>query len=222
MQLIRYTLAPTGGATWPFVDDERLLSAFERIRSFSGGSLAIDVLASDPTDGDRTLFYKGNAYNYLSVSMEPVPVINPDGSPGTTSQQRSIAFRTSQARDFAYVMLAGRFGLAWWAVVGDDFDLTKGIVKSLPCVFENSPSSFGELVVSWAPTVFKAQSQATVWKLNKGKRIGNWNLAACRHVTDLADTEILLAAGLTIDEMEAIWTAYERVYMDGADGDADD
>lgn len=220
MALIKYTDIPIGGETWPFCEDERLLSAFSRLRNVCGGTLASDVIPTDPTGHKQTLYYKGNAYNYLSVAMEPVPVINADGTAGTTSQQREISFSSKRARDFAYVLLTGRIGLTWWAMLGDDFDLTAGIIETLPGSYSNSPKEFSDVVLRWAPKIARAQHQATVWKLNKGKRIGNWDLSACRHVTDIADLEILQAAGCTTDEIEAIWTAYERVFMSGTDNEA--
>jgi hypothetical protein len=128
-----------------------------------------------------------------------------------------LPFSSIEARDFAYVLLAGRIGLAWWAVQGDDFDVTKGILEGMPGNHDGAPADLRKVATRWAPRIAEAQSKATVWKLNKGKRVGNWNLAACRDVTDPADLAVLAAVGCTTDEIEAIWTFYHRVYMAGTD-----
>ena len=215
MALISYAEAPSRGETWPFVDDQRLLSVFEKLRSSCSGTLMTDATRLDPSGGAQTLYYKGNAYNYLSVAAEPVPVINADGSPGKTSQQRELPFSSVEARDFAYVLLAGRIGLAWWAIQGDDFDVTKGILLGMPGNHSGAPLALRDAAAKWAPRIAEAQAKETVWKLNKGKRIGNWNLAACRDITDQADIAVLSEIGCTTEEMEAIWTFYNRIYMAG-------
>ena len=142
-------------------------------------------------------------------------MINADGSPGKTSQQRELPFSSVEARDYAYVLLAGRIGLAWWAIQGDDFDVTKGILLGMPGNHSGAPLALRDAAAKWAPRIAEAQAKETVWKLNKGKRIGNWNLAACRDITDQADIAVLSEIGCTTEEMEAIWTFYNRIYMAG-------
>lgn len=217
MALIKYAEIPSSGQSWPFIEDPRLLQAFNRLRTACDGTLARDVVRKDPTNGLQTLFFKDNAYNYLSVAYEPVPVINLDGSKGTTSKQGALPFRSVEARDFAHVLLAGRIGLGWWAFLGDDFDLTVGVIEEMPGNHSGATTELRELVSKWAPRIAEAQTKETVWKVNKGKKIGNWNLAACRDVTDQADLAVLLEIGCTTDEIEAIWTFYHRVYMSGTD-----
>jgi hypothetical protein len=215
--LVKYTDIPSSGDTWPFVDDARLLSVFDRLRNECGGTISRDVVHTDTTRGSRTLYYKGNAYNYLSVAEKPVPVINADGSRGETSQQGELPFSSVEARNFAYVLLAGRIGLAWWAVLGDDFDVTKRILKGMPGNHSGASQELRAVVAMWAPRIAEAQAMKTVWKLNNGKKVGNWNLAACRDVTDQADLAVLNKIGCTVGEIEAVWTFYHRVYMAGAD-----
>ncbi len=217
MALIRYAEIPSESETWPFVDDPLVLAAFGRLKSLTGGLIGDQTVKVDPTDGDRTLFFKSNAYNYLSVSLEPVPVINKDGSVGQTSAQRELAFSSKDARDFSYAILAGRLGFLWWALNGDDFNLTSGVLEGCPGGFASSPKHIVQEVLAAAPKIMKAQRQATVWKMNLGKKVGNWDLSACRPVTDVSDLALLRASGCTVDEMQALWTLYHRVYMGGTD-----
>jgi len=217
MPLIRYVAVSGDLDHWPFVDDARLLRVFDKIRRKSAGSLAQDVAPTDPTAGSRTLFYKSNAYNYLSIALEPVPVINADGSKGETSAQKALFFESEAARNLAYVFLAGKLGFVWWTMSGDDFNLTKGVLESMPGGHRSAPSELRSVAADWTEKLNAAQAAATVWKRNKGKKIGNWDLSACRHVTDQSDLAILRAVECTADEVAAVWTAYERAFMSGSD-----
>lgn len=217
MALIRYVEVSSELALWPFVDDARLLSVFDRMRRKSAGSLAQDVAKSAPSNGSRTLYFKSNAYSYLSVALEPVPVINGDGTRGETSAQRELHFETSEARDLAYVFLAGKLGLAWWSINGDDFNVTKGVLEAMPGGYLNGDVEVRQIAAIWAPILWEAQSNATVWKLNKGKNIGNWNLSECRHVTDEIDHAILKAFECSPSEIAAVWTAYQKIFMSGSE-----
>jgi hypothetical protein len=217
MSLIRYVEVSPELDQWPFVDDGRLLAAFDRIKAKFGGRLVLEVAKSDPTNASRTLYFKSNAYNYLSVAMEPVPVINPDGSTGKTTAQREIFFDSTEARDTAYLLLAGRLGLAWWGMYGDDFNVTKGVLESMPGGYRSSSPDTQRVVSEWSPQLKEAQSAAIVWKLNGGKRVGNWNLALCRHITDQSDLELLTVSQCSLEEIEAVWLAYDRIYMGGID-----
>jgi len=42
----------------------------------------------------------------------------------------------------------------------------------------------------------KAMTEATQFKLNAGRRVGNYNLAKCRHVTDKTDLVFADALGI--------------------------
>lgn len=214
---IRYAAVPADPEQWPFIDDELLKELWSRIGATTPGALAHDSSAHDSTDGDRTLYFKTNAYNYLSVSLDPVPVLEADGSAGETSAQKEIYFSDRESRDFAYLTLAGRLGLIWWSMWGDDFNVTKGVLLSFPVSYRGAETSLAGSVLSHLDVVHEAQRDAVTWKQNKGKRIGNWNLARCRPATDLVDQELLDAVGATVDEKAAAWTAYHRVYMSGDD-----
>lgn len=217
MPLIRYVEVSIELDLWPFVDDARLLSVFDRMRRKSAGSLAQDVVKGDPTSGAQTLYFKSNAYSYLSVALEPVPVINGDGTRGETSAQRELHFETPEARDLAYVFLAGKLGLAWWGINGDDFNVTRGVLETMPGGYRNGAPEVRKIAAIWAPILWEAQSKATVWKLNKGKKIGNWDLSECRHVTDEIDYAILEAFECSPVEIEAVWVAYKKIFMSGSD-----
>ena len=85
----------------------------------------------------------------------------------------------------------------------------------MPVSHAGASTQPGKVASKWAPRIAEAQAKETVWKPNKGKKVGNWNLAACRDVTDQADIAVLSKIGCTTEEIEAIWTFYHRVYMAG-------
>ena len=68
-----------------------------------------------------------------------------------------------------------------------------------------------------------AMAQAVSFKLNAGKKVGNYNLAKCRHVTDISDRIFLEALGLP-DVWQDIELLYAQVvktdFSDADEGDA--
>ena len=51
-------------------------------------------------------------------------------------------------------------------------------------------------LLTLVPILEKAMEQATQFKLNAGRRVGNYNLAKCRNVTDKSDHIFSEALGL--------------------------
>ena len=73
------------------------------------------------------------------------------------------------------------------------------------------------------PVLKKAVEDAVQYKLNAGKRVGNYNLAKCRPVTDQADRIYAQAFGLTPvwDDIELLYTQIVKTdFEDGADDEA--
>jgi DNA-binding transcriptional regulator YiaG len=81
-------------------------------------------------------------------------------------------------------------------------------------MFANFPINFSRLpkekldkLISLIDELKQAMNSATSFKLNAGRNVGNYNLAKCRHVTDLSDR--IFANYLGIDD---IWEDLEFLY----------
>ena len=91
----------------------------------------------------------------------------------------------------------GKLNFLWWAVIGDDFDLTKANIATNPIGLKSLEKQHRESLLTLLPELESAMDANLVFKRNAGKNIGNYNLAKCRHVTDRADKVWLEAAGLS-------------------------
>lgn len=99
------------------------------------------------------------------------------------------------------MMLAGRWGYLWWLMFGDEFDVTKGVLKAFPGGVgrwaELMAGPYGSHASHAAPLVGEVLHVArqlqrempghVAWKLNAGLRVGRYNMVKVRHLTDKAD-----------------------------------
>ena len=93
--------------------------------------------------------------------------------------------------------------LIFWLAVGDDFHVTQWNVGEFPCDFDSLSEETIKAIRGEKHRLEKAMESALQFKLNAGRRVGNYNLAKCRDVTDKID--ILFAKSLGFEEaMEAI------------------
>jgi DNA relaxase NicK len=108
------------------------------------------------------------------------------------------------SRDIAFTLFVSKWMFAWWAIYGDDFDVTKEILLSFPTDFDAISESNKKKLVVLAEKLQKAMSQKINWQKvtfpNKRViKVGNWDLTSSRSVIKEIDdvwTEILGAKTL--------------------------
>ncbi len=168
----------------PKLSHERLLHALEAAkRNFS----SLERYRSIGIDG-KPLYFRESAYNWISFSLEPAPCYDANnGKRIAVSDSHEIRFCDATTRDQAHTLLNGKIGLLWWAIVGDDFHVTLSNFVNLPFPVERV-QTLGDKRVEALRVELEAAMQANlVFKLNAGKRIGNYNLAKCRDTSDASD-----------------------------------
>lgn len=166
---------------------------------------------SRPTRPNRQrLYFRKSAYNWVSFSLEPAPCYDVNGKLMTSPDSGEISFENARARDLAHTLLNGKIGLLWWAVVGDDFHVTLSNFASIPFPVEGASRFSDEEVRTQRSALETAMHENLVFKLNAGKRIGNYNLARCRSVSQESDVFWIDALGLQ-DVQEEIELAYVKL-----------
>lgn len=166
--------------------------------------------------GRDVLHFKKSAYNWLNFCRELPPCYDAKGAPIPHTKFGSVAFATEEERNLAFLLLNGKWEFAYWYIIGDDFDVTIGMFEGLPAPLKRlSPVQRRELL-ALADELETAMQNAISFKLNAGKRVGNFNLARCRHVTDRSDAIFAEAFGWTVAWPEvdllysqAVKTSYE-------------
>ncbi|MBB5661088.1 Eco57I restriction-modification methylase domain-containing protein [Brevundimonas halotolerans] len=156
------------------------------------------------------LYFRKSAYNWVSFAVTPAPTYDGDATLAPSSDNGTVYFGSSEARDQAHTLLNGKIGLLWWSIVGDDFHVTQGNFGWLPFpsqAFQALPDIRARHA---RETLEAAMQDNLVFKLNAGKRIGNFNLAKCRAVSDATDQSWIAALGLE-DLRPEIELAYSQI-----------
>ncbi len=187
----------------PKVNTQRLTSAFEALLGRKSRSLAA---LSSPRATEHVLYYKKTAYNWLNFCRELPPCYEGERKVEHTKFGK-IHCLDEDACKLALLVANGKLMLAFWFAVADDFDVTRWNFDEFPADFaELGPRERAELLGLTAP-LERAMQDALQFKLNAGRRVGNYNLGKCRHVTDLSDSILARAVGLS-----AAWEDVELCY----------
>lgn len=160
------------------------------------------------------LHFKRSAYNWLTFCAEPPPCFDTKGNRVPQTKFSTVHFHDVESRDLALLLLNGELMLAWWFLIGDDFDLTKWMIADFPLDLATIGAEDRAQLLALSAELQSAMARNITYKLNAGKRVGNYNLTKCRAVTDRsdalfrrilgfesieADLELLLAQGIRTD-----------------------
>lgn len=118
-----------------------------------------------------------------------------------------VGFLDAEQATLAMLLLNGKIMLAYWFAIGDDFDVTRWNFAELPVDFGRLDAATRAELCALLPRLELAMIEATQFKLNAGKRVGNFNLARCRAITDVSDRIFARALGI-----EDAWEDIELYY----------
>jgi hypothetical protein len=184
----------------PKLNTQALAAAFEnRLRS----TRRTVATATSPRATKHVLHFKKTAYNWLNFCREMPPCYEENARVKHT-QFGSICFRSAEERDLGLLLCDGKLEFVFWAAICDDFHVPNWSFEDFPIDFESIPDEQRKALVAFVPQLEEAMRQAAQFKLNAGRRVGNYNLAKCRHVTDLTDRIFCDVLGLT-----AVWDDIE-------------
>jgi hypothetical protein len=188
--------APFDPAAWdgrvPKLGSARLTAALQaRLRR---PSRLGDSLVTSPTP--HWLHYKQTAYNWLTFCRRLPPCYDARGRPLPQTQFDTLYFRTAWQRDAAMLLLNGKWAFAFWIAVGDDFHVARWMIADFPMSLEEIPLQSRKWLGILARRLERAMQRATAFKRNAGKRVGTYNLARCRAITDQSDRLFAVMLGL--------------------------
>jgi methylase of polypeptide subunit release factors len=154
-----------------------------------------DSLTRGPTP--HVLYVKKTAYNWLTFCPRLPDCFNADGESVAPTQYDALYFADAEQRDLALLLLNGKWTYAFWCIVGDDFHVARWTFAEFPIALAKSPADVVARLRPLARELERALLQATAFKRNAGQRVGTYNLARCRHVTDRSDRIFAEVLGLT-------------------------
>ncbi|MBT4188853.1 MAG: SAM-dependent methyltransferase [Gemmatimonadales bacterium] len=140
------------------------------------------------------LGFKQTALYYVSVFIDEPPAWTPNGARTAQTMVGWLRFVNEEARDIAFLLLAGRLSTWWWGATGDDFDVTAGLLSRFPIgpgQLEAASFDLRDLAVELRA---EQQRHPLVTKY-AGKEMGNYDMSLCRHITDKADELVLETLG---------------------------
>ncbi len=199
--------APFRPALWknriPKLNTAALALAFEKALGASSRTLAFVI---SPRATKHGLHYKKTAYNWLNFCREMPPCYV--GSRRVSHTQfDAVYFPDRETRDIAGLAFDGKLLMIFWFVVGDDFHVAKWNFLDFPTDFSTLSEEQRTKLLAIAPDLEQAMEAAVQFKLNAGRRVGNYNLAKCRGVTDQSDLIFAEAFGFA-----DVWEDIELYY----------
>ncbi len=168
----------------PKLNTPRLTAALEACLQRTAERLG-DCLAPRPTK--YALAFKKIAYNWLNFCRQPPPCFDAAGLPIAHTQYHWLYFPDAVARDIAFLLLNGSWAFAFWLALGDDFHVTRRTLAQVPLDPRNVPATVADELRPLVKRLERAMARAISFKRNAGKRVGTYNLARCRNVTDESD-----------------------------------
>lgn len=169
-----------------------------------------------------TLNFKKTAYNWLSFTHEEAPCFAASGKRVPQTQFGEIYFQSAEARELAFLLLNSKIQFGFWVAIGDDFHVTKWMFADLPTALTQLQAADRKQLLGIVSELKAAVEAAVQYKLNAGKRVGNYNLAKCRLITDKSDALLARAFGFdhVWDDIELLYT--QTVKTDFESDRADD
>jgi len=153
------------------------------------------------------LHFKKSAYNWLNFCRRLPPCFDDKGRRIAHTQFGTATFRDEETRDLAYLFLNGKIMYIFWVAVADDFHVTEWMFADFPIDFDSISPEQRQVLLPMASRLETLMQTNTSYKLNAGKKVGNFNLAKCRNLTDASDMVFADFLGLT-----AAWQDIELTY----------
>jgi hypothetical protein len=210
-----YSAVSFGGLI-PKVNTPSLAAAFEDC--FRQTSKTVESSIS-PFITPHELHFKKTAYNWLNFCLDQPPSYAGNGEMVSQTKFGTVAFPDPRTRDAAFLFLNGKIMFGYWCLIGDDFDLTRWMFASFP--IDLASVADRDDLLSMANELDSLMRANTSFKLNAGKRVGNYNLAKCRALTDLSDAIFAEHLGLTEvwDDIELLYAQIVKTDFSGAGDD---
>jgi hypothetical protein len=97
-------------------------------------------------------------------------------------------------------------------MTGDDLNVPKWVLTDLPVDISSLSLDSQKKLTRLVAELEIKMSENTSFKLNAGKRVGNYNLARCRDVTDEVDRVLSVHVGLADvwEDIELLYTEFVR------------
>jgi hypothetical protein len=202
---LEYT--PFQPALWkyriPKLNTSALTHAFEHM--LGATTRTLDFVTS-PRATKHVVYFKKSAYNWLNFCREMPPCYEGNRRVEHT-KFGEIYFSDAATSQLALLLGNGKLMMIFWFAIADDFDVTRWNFTDFPTDFSVLSEQHRAKLLAHMPELEQAMEAAVQFKLNAGRRVGNFNLARCRDVTDKSDRILSEALGFA-----EVWEDIELYY----------
>ncbi|MDE0136256.1 MAG: Eco57I restriction-modification methylase domain-containing protein [Acidimicrobiaceae bacterium] len=205
-----------GDPQWPLSDPHVMAPVFAEMNERR--PLAVVLQPTSP----YPLYFKKVARYFLSAYVDRPPIIDKRGRESLSPHDGVLYFQDEQQRDIALATLLGRWAYLWWMMYGDEFHVTRGTLAAFPGDIERlaaqvdsggNPASGDmelESLLALSRTLQSEMPKHLAWQTNAGVKVGRYNMAKLRHLTDRADWLLAQAWGIE-DAFEAAGNLRDRM-----------
>ena len=183
----------------PKLNSSCLSHAFERAL---GNSPPLDASTSkQPTR--HVLHFKNSAYNWLNFCRSLPPCFEGNRQVPHT-MFGDVYFSDEPTSQLALLLANGKLMMIFWFAIGDDFHVTRWNFAEFPAHIAAMPKAERQTLLAISKRLETAMKQNVQFKLNAGRKVGNYNLAKCRDITDESDAIFarLLGLGDALQDIE--------------------
>ena len=202
----------------PKINNQRLSNAMTALASKTRHRIE-DCLS--PTKTKFPIHFKKTAYNWLNFCVTLPPCYDADGNRVSHTKFGEVWLPDAISRSIVSAFLNGKIMYAFWCMVGDDFDVTRWMFAEFPFDMAFLSEQQKKALCELNAKLDACMKTNTSFKLNAGKRVGNYNLARCRSITDASDRIFADALGLT-EAWEDIELMYSQVVKTDFSEEAED
>ncbi len=139
--------------------------------------------------------FKNIALYYISSFLDEPPTWSLEGEVLRHTKVSELSFDGEENKLIAFGVTAGRLAGWWWGAFGDDFDVTSGLLYSIP-VDPKKIVKNRKKIIALVRKLEKEQKKNPLVTKYSGKWMGNYDMSRCRDVTDEIDKLILEEFGL--------------------------
>lgn len=190
-QTMRVTeIQDPGETAWPRIGYGELGELYKKMTASSG------TLGNSISRSGDSLGFKQTALYYMSVFVEDPPAWDLSGNRIPQTQIGRLTFRDDKTRDIAHLALSGRLAFWWWSITSDDFHVTGAGLRSLPIAL-NALKPIEEKLIKLGHHLQQLQMESPLVTKYNGMYVGNYDMLACRKITDKSDKLILDQLGLS-------------------------
>lgn len=138
-------------------------------------------------NSQNKLYFKQSAYNWVSVTKKPAPCFESSGEEIDQSQVKAICFKKKEILDDLMLLYDGKLFFAYWLTFGDEFHVTKDDILSMDYPLD-ALTAEDKSQLSKISNEFNEDLDGVIqYKLNAGKRVGNYNMSKLWDLTTQSD-----------------------------------